>query len=292
VQFDPSLSTALRILAIVTVAVISQLAVRRGVLLAIRHLLARRAAEREQTPGSRAGLDQRVLTLQRLTVRVSGVIIATIATLMVLDEIGIEIAPALAGLGVVGIAVGFGAQAIFHDWLAGIFIITENQYSIGDVVTIVGVTGRVEDVSLRRTLVRDLNGTLHSVPNGQITVASNLTSDWSQVNLDVSVAYDTDIRRVTAVLNRVGTELAADPEWGARLIEPPSVLRVDDLGDSAVTLKITGRVHPGEQWSVSGELRARILAAFAAEGIEIPFPHRVVMTRRAGDDTTSTEDAG
>jgi small conductance mechanosensitive channel len=292
VQFDPSLSTALRILAIVTVAVISQLAVRRGVLLAIRHLLARRAAEREQTPGSRAGLDQRVLTLQRLTVRVSGVIIATIATLMVLDEIGIEIAPALAGLGVVGIAVGFGAQAIFHDWLAGIFIITENQYSIGDVVTIVGVTGRVEDVSLRRTLVRDLNGTLHSVPNGQITVASNLTSDWSQVNLDVSVAYDTDIRRVTAVLNRIGTELAADPEWGARLIEPPSVLRVDDLGDSAVTLKITGRVHPGEQWSVSGELRARILAAFAAEGIEIPFPHRVVMTRRAGDDTTSTEDAG
>jgi len=292
VQFDPSLSTALRILAIVTVAVISQLAVRRGVLLAIRHLLARRAAEREQTPGSRAGLDQRVLTLQRLTVRVSGAIIATIATLMVLDEVGIEIAPALAGLGVVGIAVGFGAQAIFHDWLAGIFIITENQYSIGDVVTIVGVTGRVEDVSLRRTLVRDLNGTLHSVPNGQITVASNLTSDWSQVNLDVSVAYDTDIRRVTAVLNRIGTELAANPEWGARLIEPPSVLRVDDLGDSAVTLKITGRVHPGEQWSVSGELRARILAAFAAEGIEIPFPHRVVMTRRAGDDTTSTEDAG
>ena len=291
-QFDPSLSTALRILAIVTVAVISQLAVRRGVLLAIRHLLARRAAEREQTPGSRAGLDQRVLTLQRLTVRVSGAIIATIATLMVLDEVGIEIAPALAGLGVVGIAVGFGAQAIFHDWLAGIFIITENQYSIGDVVTIVGVTGRVEDVSLRRTLVRDLNGTLHSVPNGQITVASNLTSDWSQVNLDVSVAYDTDIRRVTAVLNRIGTELAANPEWGARLIEPPSVLRVDDLGDSAVTLKITGRVHPGEQWSVSGELRARILAAFAAEGIEIPFPHRVVMTRRAGDDTTSTEDAG
>ena len=165
-QFDPSLSTALRILAIVTVAVISQLAVRRGVLLAIRHLLARRAAEREQTHGSRAGLDQRVLTLQRLTVRVSGAIIATIATLMVLDEVGIEIAPALAGLGVVGIAVGFGAQAIFHDWLAGIFIITESQYSIGDVVTIVGVTGRVEDVSLRRTLVRDLNGTLHSVPNG------------------------------------------------------------------------------------------------------------------------------
>ena len=123
-------------------------------------------------------------------------------------------------------------------------------------------------------------------------MASNLTSDWSQVNLDVSVAYDTDIRRVTAILNRIGTELAAGPEWGARLIEPPSVLRVDDLGDSAVTLKITGRVHPGEQWSVSGELRARILAAFAAEGIEIPFPHRVVMTRRAGDDTTSTEDAG
>ncbi len=291
-QFDPSLTTLFRILLIVAVAVIAQLVVRRGVLVAIRHLLERRAREGEETPGSRAGLDQRVLTLQRLTVRVSGAIIATIATLMVLDEVGIEIAPALAGLGVVGIAVGFGAQAIFHDWLAGIFVITENQYSIGDVVRIAGVEGTVEDVSLRRTLLRDLSGTLHSVPNGQVGVASNMTSDWSKVNLDVSVAYDSDIQRVTAVLNRIGAELAADPAWGARLIEPPTVLRVDDLGDSAVTLKVTGRVHAGDQWSVSGELRARVLATFAAEGIEIPFPHRVVMTRGAGDVAASTDEAG
>src|SRR3970040_2313897 len=138
-QLDPSLSTVLRILAIVAVAVVAQLVVRRGVLVAIRHLLERRAAEQDPVPGARTGLDQRVITLQRLTVRVSAAIIATIAVLMVLDEIGIEIAPALAGLGVVGIAVGFGAQAIVHDWLAGIFIITENQYSIGDVVRIAGV---------------------------------------------------------------------------------------------------------------------------------------------------------
>ncbi|MDH4335024.1 MAG: mechanosensitive ion channel family protein, partial [Chloroflexota bacterium] len=122
--------------------------------------------------------------------------------------------------------------------------------------------------------------------------ASNLTSGWSRVNLDVSVAYDSDIPRVTDVLNRIGIELAADPAWSARLLEPPSVLRVDDLGDSAVTLKVTGRVHAGDQWSVSGELRTRILAMFAAEGIEIPFPHRVVMTRGAGDATASSEDAG
>jgi len=291
-QLDPSLSTVLRILAIVAVAVVAQLVVRRGVLVAIRHLLERRAAEQDPVPGARTGLDQRVITLQRLTVRVSAAIIATIAVLMVLDEIGIEIAPALAGLGVVGIAVGFGAQAIVHDWLAGIFIITENQYSIGDVVRIAGVEGTVEDVSLRRTLLRDLSGTLHSVPNGQVAVASNMTSDWSKVNLDVSVAYDTDIQRVIAVLNKIGADLAADPAWIAKLIEPPSVLRVDDLGDSAVTLKVTGRVHAGDQWTVSGELRTRILATFAAEGIEIPFPHRVVMTRGAGDAAASTEDAG
>lgn len=291
-MLDPSLSTVLRILAIIAVAVAAQLVVRRGVLVAIRHLLERRATERDHVPGAQAGLDQRVITLQRLTVRISAAIITTIAVLMVLDEIGIEIAPALAGLGVVGIAVGFGAQAIFHDWLAGIFIIIEHQYSIGDVVRIAGVDGTVEDVSLRRTLLRDLSGTLHSVPNGQVAVASNMTSDWSKVNLDVSVAYDTDIPRVTGVLNRIGTELATDPAWSTRLLEPPSVLRVDDLGDSGVTLKVTGRVHAGDQWIVSGELRTRILATFATEGIEIPFPHRVVMTRGAGDAAASSEDPG
>jgi len=280
-HLDTSLSTALRILAIVLVAFVAQIAMRRIVMVAIRELIERRAHE-EMAPAARIGLDQRVKTLQRLAIRVSGALIVTIAGLMVLDQLGIEIAPALAGLGVVGIAVGFGAQAIFHDWLAGIFIIVEDQYSIGDVVAIAGVSGVVEDISLRRTLLRDLSGTLHSVPNGQVTVASNMTSGWSQVNLDVPVAYDTDIDRAKEVLDALGAALAADPAWAEKVIEPPAVLRVDDLGDSAVTLKMLGRVHAGDQWSVTGELRARILAAFRENGIEIPFPHRVVMTRSEG----------
>jgi moderate conductance mechanosensitive channel len=290
-HFDPWVDSALSIAVIVAVAAAAQFAVRRGIRAGVRQLLERRAGERELTDAARAGLEQRAVTLQRLAVRVSGGIIVAIAGLMVLDKLGIEIGPALAGLGVVGIAVGFGAQAIFHDWLSGIFIIVENQYSIGDVVKVAGVAGVVEDISLRRTLLRDLNGTLHSVPNGQIGVASNLTSEWAQVNLDVPVAYDTDIPHVTEVLDRIGRELEADPAWAPKLVEPPSVLRVDDLGDSAVSLKILGKVHAGDQWAVTGELRSRILATFRAEGIEIPFPQRVVTTRSldAVDESTAAD---
>jgi moderate conductance mechanosensitive channel len=273
------MSTVLRVAAIVAAAVLVQLLARQAATVAIRQLIERRAAEDDET--ARAELEQRMMTLQRLAVRVSGLLIGVIALLMVLDQVGIEIAPALAGLGVVGIAVGFGAQAIFRDWLAGIFIIVENQYSVGDVVTIAGVSGLVEDIGLRRTVLRDLSGTLHSVPNGEITVASNLTSDWSRVNLDLSVAYDTDIDHAIAVVDGIGRDLAADADWGPRLLEPPAVLRINSFDDSAVTLKVVGRVRPAEQWGVTGELRKRVLAAFNAEGIEIPFPHRVVVTRAA-----------
>jgi len=172
------MDTGLKVAAIIVVVLGAQLAIRRAATSGIRRLLERRAAAREGTPASQAELDQRIDTLQRLAVRVSGLILLVIAVLMVLGLFEINIAPALAGLGVVGIAVGFGAQALFRDWLAGIFIVVENQYSVGDVVTVAGVSGLVEDISMRRTLLRDLNGALHTVPNGEISVASNLTSDW------------------------------------------------------------------------------------------------------------------
>ena len=272
---------ALAVLGIVVGALVIQVIVRRSAQPAIRRLIERRAHERDDV--GKGELEQRVVTLQQLTVRVSGLLIGSIALLMILDKVGIAITPALAGLGVVGIAVGFGAQKIFQDWLAGIFIVVENQYSVGDVVTIAGVSGLVEDISLRRTLLRDLAGTLHTVPNGQVAVASNLTADWSRVNLDVEVAYDTDMEKATSIIDGIGRELMDDAEWGPRLMEAPAVLRIDALGDSGVTLKVLGRVQPAEQWGVTGELRKRILAAFNAERIEIPFPHRVVMTR-AGED--------
>jgi small-conductance mechanosensitive channel len=217
-------------------------------------------------------------------VRVAGGLVLIIAGLTILRLFGIDIGPAVAGLGVVGIAVGLGAQTLVKDWLAGIFIVLENQYSQGDVVRIAGVDGVVEDFSLRRTTLRDLDGTVHSVPNGQITVASNMTRLWARVNLDIGVAYDTDIDRATAIIKRVGEELRADPEWAGRLLEAPAVVRVDALADSAVTLKVLGQVRAAEQWAVGGELRKRILAAFARDGIEIPYPHRVVVSRVSATD--------
>ena len=148
-------------------------------------------------------LERRVRTLQELATQVIVVVLAIIAGLTILGVFNVNIGPAIAGLGVIGIAVGLGAQALIKDWLAGIFIILENQFSQGDVVSAGGVAGLVEDFSLRRTVLRDLDGTQHTVPNGLITVASNLTRGWARVNLDVSVAYDTDIDRATGVLNRI-----------------------------------------------------------------------------------------
>jgi small conductance mechanosensitive channel len=284
---EPWMETGLKVAAIIVVVLAAQLAIRQAATTGIRRLLERRAAARETTPASQAELDQRIDTLQRLAVRVTGLILLVIAVLMILGLFDINIAPALAGLGVVGIAVGFGAQALFRDWLAGIFIVIENQYSVGDVVTIAGVSGLVEDISMRRTLLRDLNGAVHTVPNGQIEVASNLTSDWARVNLDIGVAYDTDIDRATEVINQIGTEMAADETWKERLLEPPAVLRVNSLDDSSVTLKVLGRVLPAEQWGVAGELRRRILRAFASAGIEIPFPHRVIIRRGDGSGSES-----
>lgn len=278
-ELEPWVETTLKISGILVVALLAAWAVRLAVEAAVRHLLERRALDEGQLTAD--DLERRVKTLQRLAVRISSALIGLIALLMILDQFGISIGPAIAGLGVVGIAVGFGAQTLIRDWLAGVFIILENQYSAGDVVRLSGVDGMVEDFSLRRTTLRDLDGTVHTVPNGAITVASNMTRGWARVNLDISVAYDTDIDRASAIIDDVGRSLTEDPEWRERVIEPPAVKRVNAFGDSAVTLKVLGQVRPAEQWAVAGELRKRILAAFAAAGIEIPFPHRVMVTRRA-----------
>lgn len=277
-----SVATILRVALIVVAALAAYVVLRKGVDVGVRGVMERRAAEETDTETPPHELERRVNTIARLAVRIGLVIIVTIAVLMALDEFGVEIGPAVAGLGVVGIAVGFGAQTLIRDWLAGIFIVLENQYSEGDVVRIAGVDGVVEAFSLRRTTLRDLDGTVHTVPNGQITVASNMTRLWARVNLDVSVAYDTDIDRATAIINGVGEELQADADWGPRLLEAPTVVRVNALADSSVALKVLGQVRAAEQWAVAGELRKRILAAFAREGVEIPFPHQVIVTRAAG----------
>jgi small conductance mechanosensitive channel len=282
--------TVLRIALIALAAVAAFLLLRASVRIGVRQLVERRdGSGAEVLPV--VELERRVNTIGRLVVRVLGAVIVVIASLMVLDLFGIDIGPAVAGLGVVGIAVGFGAQTLIKDWLAGIFIVLENQYSQGDIVRIAGVDGVVEDFSLRRTTLRDLDGTVHAVPNGQITVASNMTRLWARVNLDIGVAYDTDIDRATDIIDRVGEDLRADPEWGARMLEAPKVVRIDALADSAVTLKVLGQVRAAEQWAVGGELRKRILAAFGREGVEIPFPQQVIVNRGAADGDGGTPNA-
>jgi small-conductance mechanosensitive channel len=266
-----------QIALIVLAALIAIFFVRVGTGQVATRLL-EREADHEASGVPQVEMERRIRTLQRIVVRVMGAIIVLIAALMALDDFGVNIGPAVAGLGVAGIAVGLGAQALVHDWLAGIFVILENQYNVGDVVEVAGVAGVVEEFSLRRTTLRDLDGTVHSVPNGQISVASNMTRSWARVNLNVEVAYDTDIDRATAVVNALGQELLADQEWSDKLLEAPAVARVDGLGASGVELKVLGKVVPAQQWAVTGELRKRILSRFAREGIEIPFPHRVVIS--------------
>ncbi len=268
----------LSVALIAIVAVLAFVALRSAVRLAVRHLLERRTEQDAEETLSAIELERRVRTLESLTVRVAGTVILVIAVLMALSPF-VDIGPAVAGFGVVGIAVGFGAQTLIKDWLAGIFVIIENQYSQGDVVRIAGVDGVVEDFSLRRTVLRDLNGTVHSVPNGQITVASNMTRVWARVNLDVTVAYGTDIDLATRLINDIGANLQADPEWSPRMLEAPSVIRVNALGDSGITLKVLGQVRAAEQWTVAGELRKRVLAVFAEHGIKIPFPQRVMISQ-------------
>jgi len=218
-------------------------------------------------------LAKRSHTLSGFLTTAIGAVIVIIAIFMTLSEIGIDITPLLAGAGVVGIAIGFGAQSLIRDFLSGLFIILEDQYSKGDVVRIAGIAGLVEDVSLRRTVLRDLDGIVHSIPNGEVKTASNFTKEWSRVNLNIPVAYGEDLDHVIEVLNKLGKELAEDDVFGPMIIKAPQVLRVDKFGDSGIEIKVLGETKPLKQWDVTGELRKRAKKAFDEEGIEIPWPH-------------------
>ena len=191
-SLPPSVETILRVALIAVAAIVAYVVLRKGVEVGVRGVMERRAAEDSGPEARPLELERRVSTIARLAIRTGSVIIVTIAVLMALDEFGVEIGPAIAGLGVVGIAVGFGAQTLIRDWLAGIFIVLENQYSEGDLVRIAGVDGVVEAFSLRRTTLRDADGTVHTVPNGQITVASNLTRTRVPGDADAAPAPATD----------------------------------------------------------------------------------------------------
>ncbi len=204
------------------------------------------------------------------------VLVWLIAGMMILSEAGVDIGPMLAAAGIAGIALGFGGQYLIRDIISGIFVIFENQYRVGDVVCFDTTCGLVESVSLRITVLRDLDGTVHHVPHGEIKKVSNLSKSYARVNLNVGIAYDSDLEKVIKTVNRVGNELTEDEAWKEKIITPPQFLRVDKFGDSAIEIKILGDTKPIEQWAVAGELRKRLKIAFDKEGIVIPFPQRVV----------------
>ncbi len=254
----------------------------------VRRLIDREAAEGTARELTAAEVERRIDTVSGLVVSLVRVLVVTIAVIMVLGKFNVDIGPAVAGLGIVGIAVGFGAQSLVKDYFNGVLILVENQFAKGDVVRVAGVSGTVEDFTLRRTTLRDADGVVHSVPNGEIGVASNLTRVWAQINENVSIAYGTDIDRATQVVDDVGRAMAADPDWQDRIIEAPHVIRVEALGEYGVTLKVAGTVRAEERWAAPGEFRKRLLAAFREHGIEIPRPQRVVL---ASDPAASSAGA-
>lgn len=271
--------TVLPVLLILVVAVVASRLASLFVHGIVKALLDREASEGTAQELTAVELKKRMDTLDDLGAHAIQFFIVVIAALMILGKLGLDIGPAVAGLGVIGIAVGFGAQTLVRDYLNGALILVENQFSVGDVVRLAGVAGTVEDFNLRRTTVRDIDGVVHTIPNGEIKVASNLTRVWARINQDVTVAYGTDIDRAIDVVDGVGQAMEEDPVWKRRVLEPPRVERVEALGEYGVTLKILGSVRAPEQWAAAGEFRKRLLAALEANGIEIPRPQRVVLSR-------------
>ncbi|GBE57293.1 putative MscS family protein YkuT [bacterium BMS3Abin01] len=215
-------------------------------------------------------------TLIRIFSGLFTIVLWVVVLMMVISEIGIAIGPMLAAAGVAGLAVGFGGQYLIHDLVTGTFIILENQYRVGDLICIDTVCGEVEDISLRKTTLRDIDGVVHHIPHGEVKVVANRSKSYSKASIELGISYDEDVERAAAVIDRVGQEMTRDPEWKELLIDPPAFLRIEDFADSAVVLKIMGATRPGEQFRVAGELRKRLKAAFDDEGIEIPFPQRVI----------------
>jgi small-conductance mechanosensitive channel len=230
---------------------------------------------REETPDMIERL-KRARTLSRLIQNALTALIMVIAVLMMLRELQVDITPILTSAGILGLAVGFGAQTLVKDLIAGFFLTFENQVRVGDVATINGTGGLVEAINLRTIVLRDMTGAVHVFPNGSIERLSNLTKDFSYYVVDVGVAYNEDPDEVAEVLRQIGDELQADPRFAPNILEPLEILGVDAFEESQVTLKTRIKTVPLKQWEVGRELRRRIKKTFAAKGIEIPFRHVAV----------------
>ena len=242
--------------------------------------------EHELTRGT--GLDaleraKRARTLGSVVTKVATALIVGIAVLMILREFRIDIAPVLTGAGIVGLAVGFGAQTLVRDIISGFFLILEDQVRVGDVAAINGIGGLVEQLNLRTIVLRDVEGTVHVFPNGSITTLANRSKDFSYYVIDLPISYQEDPDRIAAILRRIGAEMQKDPTFGPFILEPIEVPGVDAFGVWSFQLKVRIKTVPLKQWEVGRELRKRIKRTFDELGIEMTFPERVVSVRSEED---------
>ena len=294
-----ALDKPLRILLILLGAVIVARLARRGISLAVRRAagesLQRRlrmaasltsAGESEEV-AARSG--QRVEALSAVLAGAAAALIYLIATFLILGEVGVDLAPLLAGAGVAGLAIGFGAQSLVKDFFSGVFIMLEDQFAVGDIVDVGEATGVVESFSLRTTRLRAIDGVVWHVPNGEILRVGNMSQHWSRSLLDIEVAYDTDIAKAKRVIAEIAAGFAAeDPD----VLEEPEVWGVEALAESSIVIRLVVKTKPSEQWRISRALRERIKAGFDAAGIEIPFPQQTVWTRGENGGAAAAGAAG
>jgi len=236
--------------------------------------LIRRAVD-DGNDGVTSEAERRAETLGAVLMNAAWVLVVVFFLLMMMEELGINIAPLLAGAGIAGLAIGFGGQALVKDVITGFFMLLENQYGVGDIISVDDAhTGAVEKMTLRITVLRDSEGRAHFIPNGTITRVVVLSKSYAKALVDIGVSYDADVDQAMAELRAIGVELAKD--WPDRVTEPTEVQGVQALGDSAVTIRTLTKTAPGKQWEVARELRRRVFNAFKEKGIEIPFPQMVV----------------
>lgn len=266
--------SGLRILIILLAALIAY-----RLLGMLTRYLSRRIQEIDGVEGSE--LDRRTVTIFDVVHSTGVVLIVGTAALMILTELGVPITPVLASVGFVGLAFGLGAQALVKDIISGIFILIENQYTVGDTVEISGLVGTVEDMTLRITCLRDLHGTLHIIPNGEIRIVANRSRDWSRAIVDVGITYEEDVDTALGTLKAIGAALVQDETVGPFLLETPVVTGVEGLDDWAVRLRIMVKTMPDQQWEVQRHLRRRIQQVFRQEGLDLAFPRRDVMVLKA-----------
>lgn len=247
--------------------------------------VARLAQHKQQTVRA----EKRAVTLGAMLESLVSIVVWTTASFLILGEVGVSLGPLIASAGIVGIAVGFGAQSIVRDFLAGIFVIVEDQYGVGDVIDVGEAIGTVEEVGFRTTQIRDISGVLWTVPNGVIQRVGNFSQIWSKSVFDIEVAYDTDIDHAMAVIKDVLDEAWHENEETATIIEEPEVQGVQAFGESAVVIRAVVKTDPAEQWAVARMIRARLKKTFDAEGIDIPFPQRTVWVKNDTDTPAAAE---